>query len=266
MPNIKQRLLASSILVAGLGLYSPIYKQIYMRSVRSFSKHLGQKRATPSKPCWKKYNRHTSSQGSSQIGTAISADGTKIYRLADNGIKLTDRQTGREKYFSLPRQFPRLSWGMDIAYDSKRDIVSIVSLGGEGYFYRFDARKGRWQDVRSLNNVDIKSLAYDPTYDRYVAWAEDFGQNKGKLLFLSDRGKLLYQENISDRMMGFDRLYDRHNEELPPVEIFARGNKLALIAHSGHSIQSIWHYDMDANTTKLTYRSPNLARMYRYSD
>lgn len=266
MPNIKQRLLALSILVTGLGLYSPIYKQIYMRSARSFSEHFGQKIATFNHPCRKKYHRHTSSKGSSQIGTAMSADGTKIYRLTENGIKLTNRNTGREKYFSLPRQFPRLSWGMDLAYDSKRDVVSLVSLGGEGYFYRFDARKGRWQDVRSLDNIDIKSLTYDPTLDRYIAWSEDFGQNKGNLVFLSARGKLMYRENISDRMMGFYQLYDRHTEAVPPVEIFARGNKLALITHSGHSIQSIWHYDMDSNTTKLTYRSPSLTRMHRYSD
>ena len=187
-----------------------------------------------------------------QTGIAVSPDG-KEYELTDTGIKVTNCNS-KQKEFKIPSKFPKLSWGTDIAYDSKRDIVSLVSLGGEGYFYRFDAKQRRWLDVRSLNNLDLKSLTYDRTSDRYIAWGEDY-LNMDDLLFISGTGKLLSTESISDRLTGFYRQYDRGNESSPVVEIAANGNNLALMTYEGNSIQSIWHYDMDLKDIRLTYKS-----------
>lgn len=192
----------------------------------------------------------------SQTGIAISPDGREIYQLIDDGIKVTDRETGEQEDFKLPRKFPQLSWGTDIAYDSKRDLVSLISLGGEGYFYRFDVNKRRWLDVRSVNNIDLQSLTYDPASDRYIAWAEDYGQgHQGQLLFISGTGELLSQERVSDRLKGFYRQYDRNNGRSPVVEIIARGNNIVLLTRSGNSVRSIWHYDEDSKTVRLTYKS-----------
>ncbi len=260
MVNIKQRLLASLILVAGFGLYSPLYQQIYQLSVRSFQEHFSAEEPIKlRKPC---RSKATLPRTSSQIGIAMSPDGTKIYQLTNKGIKLTNRVTGRQKHFNLPRKFPELSWGTDIAYDSKRDLVSLVSFGGEGYLYRFDARKRRWLDVRSLKNIDVKSLTYDRILDRYVGWVEDFGRNEGNLLFIAGTGELLYQENIRDRMTGFDRLYDSNNYEPPVVEIFAKGNSIALITYSKNSVRSIWHYNLNSNTINSTYQAQDRSRIY----
>ena len=200
----------------------------------------------------------------SQTGITISPDGTEIYELTDDGIKVTDKKTGKQKDFKLPRKFPELSWGTDIAYDSKRDLVSLVSSHVEGYFYRFDVKKRRWLDVRSTNNINIQSLTYDRTSDRYIAWAENYAGNEGDLLFISGTGELLSQESISDRMKGFYRLYDRGNGPSIVPEIVAKGDKLALIARnndfasktpSNNSIQAIWHYDLMTNVIQLTYKS-----------
>ena len=189
----------------------------------------------------------------SQTGIAISPDGKEIYELTDTGIRITNCN-GKQKEFEIPRKFPELSWGTDIAYDSKRDIVSLVSLGGDGYFYRFDVKKRRWLDVRSLNNLDLKSLTYDRTSDRYIAWGENY-LNMDDLLFISGTGKLLSTESISDRLTGFYRQYDKGNERSSVVEIAANGNNLALMTYQGNSIQSIWHYDLDSKDIRLTYKS-----------
>ena len=107
----------------------------------------------------------------SQRKFVVSSKNNKIYELVSNGIQVRNKLTGEQNNFEIPIDFPRLSWGTDIAYDSKRDIVSIVSLGGEGFLYRFDAKKRQWLDVRSLNQIDIDSFTYDEVADRYVAWA-----------------------------------------------------------------------------------------------
>ena len=261
MANIRQRLLASSILVAGLGLYSPLYKQIYKSSVRSFQEHFSPAYEKPTyykRPCHKVNLPRTSSQ----VGMAISPDGTKIYQATNKGIKVFDKKTGRQRIFDLPRNFPQLSWGTDLAYDSKRDLVSLASLGGEGYLYRFDAAKNHWYDVRSLDNIDVKSIAYDRLLDRYVAWTEDYGLNEGNLLFIAGTGELLYREDIRDRLVGFDRLYDPNSYMTPVVEIIARGNQIALITHARNSVQSIWYYDRNSNTIRSTYDFYPRSRIY----
>ena len=260
MANIKQRLLASSILVAGLGLYSPLYKQIYQSSIQSWQEHFfsASEPITRRKPC----RKTTLPSTGSQIGIATSTYGKKVYQLTDNGIKIINRKTGRQKHYNLPRRFPELSWGTDIAYDSKRDLVSLVSLGGEGYLYRFDARKRRWLDMRSLDNIDIKSLTYDRNSDRYVAWAEDFGSVGGNLLFISGNGELLFQESIGDRMTELYQHRDRFDAKPTAVEIFARGNNIALMTYSGNSLQYVWHYDLAEDTIQLTYKSPKKSTIY----
>ena len=277
MANIKQRLLASSVLLLGLGLFSPIYRQIYKQSLQTFQEHFSSHSRIKRVPTYRPCRRYLSSdrnfsnkfssefRSSSQTGIAISPDNREFYRLTANGIQITDRQTGDRQDFPLPYSFPQLSWGTDITYDSRRDLVSLVSFGGEGYFYRFDARQRRWLDVRSLNNLDLKSITYDRATDRYVAWAEDYGMNRGNLLFFSGTGELLFQENISDRMVGFARLSNDDRVLLDRVDIFARGNNIALTIYDGNSVQYIWHYNLDSETVRLTYKSPARSN-YLYSD
>ncbi|MGL5943759.1 MAG: hypothetical protein ACRC2S_26015 [Waterburya sp.] len=185
----------------------------------------------------------------SQRKFAVSSKNNKIYELVSNGIQVRDKLTGKQNNFEIPTDFPRLSWGTDIVYDSKRDIVSIVSLGGEGFLYRFDTKKRKWLDVRSLNQIDIDSFTYDEVADRYLAWAH------GSLLFISSSGELLFRESMMDKMKNFYRLYDQGNEQPPAVEIVANGDNIALINYSNNSIQSIWYYNHNFKTVQLTYKS-----------
>jgi hypothetical protein len=120
--------------------------------------------------------------------------------------------------------------------------------------YRFDAKKRKWLDVRSLNQIDIDSFTYDEVADRYLAWAY------GNLLFISSSGELLFTESMMDKMKNFYRLYDRGNEQPPAVEIVANGDNIALINYSNNSIQSIWYYNHKFKTVQLTYKSNQLQK------
>ena len=191
----------------------------------------------------------------SKTGIAVSPDGTETYELTEEGIRVTNKETGKQKEYKVPKKFPELSWATDIAYDTKRDLVVAVSFGGEGYFYRFDAKNKRWLDVRSVNGLDITSLSYDSTSDRYIAWVSE-----GTLLLISGTGELLSSENVSDKMPELYRLYDRGNEPMPLIKVAARGNNLALIAYKDpyerieSSPQAIWHYNLESKTMQLTYK------------
>ena len=198
-----------------------------------------------------------------KTGIAVSPNGTETYELTKEGIKVTNKETGKQKEYKVPKKFPELSWATDIAYDTKRDLVAAVSFGGEGHFYRFDAKNKRWLDVRSVNGLDITSLSYDSTSDRYIAWLNEYGGDtfEGTLLLISGTGKLLSSEYVSDKMPELYRLYDSANGLMPLVKLAAQGNNLALIAYKhdilepiGSTPQAIWHYNLESKTMQLTYK------------
>jgi hypothetical protein len=71
-------------------------------------------------------------------------------------------------YALSPSVSPVLSWTMGITYDSQRDRFLIATLGGEGYLYGFRPNGGRamWNTIHSLENVDLRAIAYLPNEDR----------------------------------------------------------------------------------------------------
>ena len=179
---------------------------------------------------------------------AISKSGNTIYRVVNDQLEITELSSGRRYSVFLPPNFPRFSWVMDIAYDTRRDIVSVVTLGGEGFFYRFDAAQQRWLDYRSLNNVDISSLSYDQKMDRYVAWADN-----GNLMFLSSEGGSIFTRKLGSRVEGLGRLYDRGNSRAPRLTIAPSGDDVALLHISEAEVKRIWYYDVRTDKVELTY-------------
>ena len=181
---------------------------------------------------------------------AVSPSGNTVYLLKSDALVVVDRKSGQQTEAALPGNFPRFSWAMDVAYDTRRGIVSVISLGGEGFFYRLNAETLKWIDFRSVNNVDVFSLAYDRKLDQYVAWTD-----RGELLFISGEGNALYSVKVTDKLPGFNRLYDRGNSRAPRIGIAPNGNVIALIAFSEGSVKSIWQYDAELRAGRLTYKS-----------
>jgi hypothetical protein len=183
---------------------------------------------------------------------ALSKTGDVLYKIATNGIEITSIPEDARTVVSIPSNFPSFSWAMDIALDTKRGIVTVVSLGGEGFLYRFDIKSRSWIDFRSLNNIDIFSLSYDSSSDRYVGWTDD-----GKLIFISGNGDALFSKKVIDRLPGFGRLYDKGNNRAPRITIAPNGNDIALIYISGNVVRSIWYYSLSSESALLTYQTGN---------
>jgi uncharacterized protein len=179
---------------------------------------------------------------------AISTSGPVIYRLRGDELEICDQSEDNRAIATLPPNFPKFSWAMDIAYDSKRDIVTVVTLGGEGFLYRFDAMKKEWIDFRSLNNIDIYSLSYDPSNDRYVAWTD-----RGNLIFISGEGNALFTRNVLPKLAGFGRLYDQNNGPAPRLKIVPHGNDIVLLYIRNKSVKNIWCYNIQTDTAVFTY-------------
>lgn len=193
----------------------------------------------------------------------LAPDGGTLYRLGKDQLNIKKLHDGASETVDLPPNFPRFSWASGMAYDSRRDIVSVVSFGGEGCLYRYSVKTGRWLDFRSLNNVDFHSLAYDAQNDRYIGWV-DFGP--GDLVFFSGEGEALFSRRVADRLPGFGRLYDSGNGPRPALAVFPHGDELALVAFAGGgmprpggaeaaSVQAIWLYNVARDQAALTYKA-----------
>lgn len=183
---------------------------------------------------------------------AVSASGDKIYDIGDGHSRLTvvDRNSGQATPLPLPTNFPQFSWATGVAYDTQNHIVSVVTLGGEGFLYRYDVRRERWIDFRSLNNIDIKAFAYDPVGKRYLAWTDN-----GDLLSISSEGSLQSKKpQLAKQLKGFGRLYDGGNASPPQVVLASRGSDIAFVYIEGNQVSHIWSYDEKTGQVDLTYK------------
>ena len=173
----------------------------------------------------------------------------RIYRIVSHSFTVFDPASSRQVELQMPDNFPRLSWPTAVAYDSKRHFVTLVSLGGEGFLYRYDTNAGRWLDFRSLDNIDINSLAYDEVADRYVAWTTD-----GSLLFIASDGMPLHTKSVLDRMTDFRRQYAGGSPLSISPRLVPRGDQIAFVQLQGGMVERIWYYDLQLDVFQLTYR------------
>ncbi len=183
-----------------------------------------------------------------QRGTVVSPKDGSIYKLRSGKIEKFN-QTGTKLSTSVPPEsLPRISWDTDITYDTKRNLLSLITLGGEGYLYRYHPGKNVWLDAHSAQNNDINSIFYDKKLDRYMGWA-------GGLVVFNGDGDYLYSKPITEKLEGYGTLYDRNNGAAAPLKIIASGDAIALIAFSSGNVTHIWNYDVASDKAALTYKA-----------
>ncbi|RYE40005.1 MAG: hypothetical protein EOP48_25170, partial [Sphingobacteriales bacterium] len=164
-------------------------------------------------------------------GVAVSTKSKLIYKLQHGKIEAFDKTGTKLSSSTPPQNLPEISWDTDITYDSKRDLLSIISFGGEGYLYRYFPTKDVWLDAHSAQNHDISSIYYDKTMDRYVGWGCFI--SAGEIVIFNGEGTYVTSKLIADKLEGYGRSFDRNNEGASPLKVIAKGDSVALIAISG---------------------------------
>ena len=172
-----------------------------------------------------------------------TAPGSK-WALRDEGFVGVDENGGAVLH-KLPLEAPDVSWPMGAAYDPKGQQIWGVTLGGEGYVYRYDISKNQWS-VRSMDGVDAGGLIFDPETGTLVSTPGSHGGSG--YLRMDKSGKLLskLETSLSD-YPGLINTFDPGNGPRPRmVPVMIDGDLLLVRAEplrmSPKNSGSQWSY------------------------
>lgn len=166
-----------------------------------------------------------------------------------------DMQAQTVQDLHIPSGLPELSWPMGVAYDSTRDRIAVVTLGGEGHLYGYDPIPEQWSLISSMENRDVDSLVYHAADDSFYGVTVGFGDySSPRLLHFSASGAFLGEMSLPQQPYGIG--FSGFRSELVSV-----GNYLAWLLETDHYVPDggkpesrIYIIDPVAQQTWLTYR------------
>lgn len=147
----------------------------------------------------------------------VRNDGAEAYELTGNGGTLMwfpKGLSGPKQKVDVPASLPPLSWASALAWDQAKGLLSLVSFGGEGYFYRYDTRRREWLGATSLRDRDLTGLAVDPRSGRCVGVSI-----AAELLVFNERGEIDEVLPLRDQLLDLNSVYDRGNERLESLSV-----------------------------------------------
>jgi hypothetical protein len=180
------------------------------------------------------------------------APGSK-WTLRNEGFVGVDGN-GKRILHKLPLEAPEVSWPMGAAYDPVGQQLWGVTLGGEGYLYRYDIAMNKWS-ARSMNNDDASGLIFDPKTGTLIATPGPHG--RAGYLIMDASGKLQSKLEIaSTEYPGLISTYDPGNGPSPRmVPIMIDGDLLLLRLESrrgsSRNLGSQWVYLVDLQSGKV---------------
>ncbi|HKS36830.1 MAG TPA: Ig-like domain-containing protein [Verrucomicrobiae bacterium] len=205
--------------------------------------------------------------GGPQNGTRLLPD---MRVVADNGGRFyygtegqsvfkADSQTGAAQEMAQPPDLAREGWPMGVAFDTARQRVLVVSLGGEGFLHAWSPAQNNWNLVASMNNLDLDCLEYHAAGNALYGISVTWGDYGGPLLYeFSAEGALRRQISLPVQPFGIGP--SGYRSELVSV-----GDYLVLLleanpAFGGGDHQESRMYLIDPRSGQfwLTYRKVGL--------
>ena len=175
----------------------------------------------------------------------IGIDRSTVLRVSLNGTTVNESAAKPEL----------ADWSMGVAYDSQENQVLLVTLGGEGFMYS-RTPAGVWSTVKSMNNIDLESLVYNPA-DNTLYGIEVYGGSPGQparlLKFSPATGEKVGEVALPP--FPVDMRPGGHTAELIAVE----GKIVALLERDPQQIMAagdhsrIYVIDPSTGAAELTY-------------
>ena len=175
----------------------------------------------------------------------VSDGGDRFYYAAErHEVWRVDTATGVVAGMDLGPNVPELSWPMGVAYDSQRNRVLVVSLGGEGFLYGYSPTQAQWSVVSSMNNRDLDCLVYHPADDSLYGLAPTYG-GPPYLLRFSPEG--VFQSHMALPVQPF-----RIDSSGFKAELASAGDYLVLLLET----DPFFSYNIDRHEARMYLIDP----------
>jgi hypothetical protein len=159
------------------------------------------------------------------------------HKLAEIHFKISHLETLNE-----PADVPELSWPCGIAFDSKRDRIVLVSLGGVGHMYSISPDDHKWSVISTLDNMDLSAFVYEPKRDCYYGLHRPHEGPEVLITKYNDAGTSVETVPLS---LSFPDRFGEPNRE--PIQLVAAQGSLVLI-----STDKIYLIDPETGDTRAT--------------
>ncbi|MCV2438713.1 hypothetical protein [Paucibacter sp. DJ2R-2] len=180
-------------------------------------------------------------------------NGTEAYAFGGPGstLRWLPRGFGKESQeIKPPANLPEFSMGYGLAWDRQSSILGIVTLGDQGYFYRYDTQKHSWLSARPLQNRGILSIAFDSKTRTYVGISQ-----YAKLVIFNELGEVQKEQSLADRLVDLRSTFDRGIPHADGLTLALHEGAVAIINVRKSSVTHIWTHELGSDRAQLTYKA-----------
>ena len=189
--------------------------------------------------------------------SAYVADLNLVYSFSNDGFTSRALQGGKQRTITPPVTLEEISWPTSATWDSKRNRLVGLTLGGEGFIYAYDLEKGAWSPSISLNNIDTDAIEYDRDTDRYIVAASQYS-SAVELFSLSPDLKLSPLDKVPfANLPGYEDIGERTSVDMLYVDrryiVLAAGFYEGARSPVSGERARIWLYDLKTRSAVLTW-------------
>jgi len=189
----------------------------------------------------------------------VAPGGSAYYTMESNEVWKFNAITGVGT--KLPDPWGSSSstgWLVGGTWDTARNRLVLASLSGEGFFFRYLDATNQWSTISSLNQTDLRSIAYRPSNDLIYALPNTIGSSMTQILKYNPEtgapaGALNLPVPIPEHEFATDLSWQM---------MLASDGELAVIAPrfvprpGGGTMPGNWLYLINPDTGVISYSAP----------
>lgn len=159
---------------------------------------------------------------------AYDPAGKQLYGIDSHNVFRVDPAKREAVEMKPPADLPEVGWTCGITFDTKRERLLVVTLGGVGHLYSYTPKTEKWEVVCDMDNLDLSGMVYDPGQDRlYGLYGPFGGKQRPTVGVFNPKGALLSTVELADPTLPADLV--GRGPGGTPLSLAVVGGELAIV-------------------------------------
>jgi hypothetical protein len=189
----------------------------------------------------------------------VNPSGSAYYTITSNVAWKFNADTGVGAQLPNPwGALPDTGWLVGQTWDTTRNRLVVASLSGQGYFFGYLDSTNQWSTISSLQQTDLRSIAYRASNDTIYAIPNDPRPNTTQLFKYNANGAQIGTLNLSQALST-----ENSGDDLDWQMTFASDGQIAVLKPAmvpggvgGGSVAGTWLYLINPDTGAVSYSAP----------